>query len=59
MMVAHGGWINSVLEVLSQGEYGYGKSVILNTSRTCISHDGEGWHIGDVAVAPHLEALVD
>jgi uncharacterized phosphatase len=59
MMVAHGGWINSVLEVLSQGEFGYGKSVILNTSRTSISHDGEGWHVGDVAVAPHLEALID
>lgn len=59
IMVAHGGWINAVLEVLSNGEYGYGKSVILNTSRTSISHDGDGWHVTNVSDASHLEALVN
>lgn len=58
MMVAHGGWINSVLEVLSNGEHGYGKSVILNTSRTYLTNNGHGWEVGEVAVADHLGALV-
>lgn len=58
ILVTHGTWINSALELLSSGEYGHGKSVILNTSCTYLTHDGEGWHIGDVAVAPHLADVV-
>lgn len=58
VLVTHGTWINSALAVLSQGEYGHGKSTILNTSRSSLTHDGEGWHIGDVGIAPHLESLV-
>lgn len=58
VMVAHGGWINAVLEVLSKGEFGYGKSVILNTSRTYLMHSAAGWDVGEVSVADHLGALV-
>lgn len=57
VVVTHGTWITSVLEVLTQGEFGYGKSVILNTSRTYLSHDGDNWQVGAIAQAPHL-ALV-
>lgn len=58
IMVTHGTWINSVLEALSGGEFGHGKSVILNTSRTYLKHTAEGWEVGEVAVADHLGALV-
>lgn len=57
VMVAHGGWINAVLEVLSKGEYGYGKSIILNTGRTYITKTANGWEVGEVSVADHLAAL--
>ena len=57
VLVTHGTWITSVLEVLTQGEFGYGNSVILNTSRTYLTHDGEDWQVGAIAQAPHL-ALV-
>lgn len=58
IMVTHGTWINSVLEVLSNGEFGHGKSIILNTSRTYLKLTADGWDVGDVAVADHLGALV-
>lgn len=57
VMVTHGTWINSVLEVLSQGEFGYGKSLILNTSRTFLTYNAHGWEIGEIAIADHLGAL--
>lgn len=59
ILVTHGTWINATLAILSNDEFGHVKGVILNTSRTFLSHNGEGWHIGDVGVAPHLGALVD
>lgn len=58
IMVAHGGWINSVLEVVSNGEYGPGKSVILNTSRTYLTYNSHGWEVDEINVADHLGALV-
>lgn len=58
LMVTHGTWINSVLEVVSQGEFGHGKSFILNTSRTFLKYTASGWEVGEVAVAEHLGALV-
>lgn len=57
MMVAHGTWITAVLEVLTRGEFGYGKSVILNTSRTFLTHKDGEWEVGEIAVADHLAAL--
>lgn len=58
IMVTHGTWINAVLEVLSNGEFGHGKSIILNTSRTYLIHSADGWEVGEVGVADHLGALV-
>lgn len=58
LMVTHGTWINSVLEVLSSGEFGHGKSVILNTSRTFLTRTANGWEVGEVGVADHLSVLV-
>lgn len=57
VLVTHGTWITSVLETLTAGEFGYGRSIILNTSRTYISHDGDGWHVGEIGVADHLEGV--
>lgn len=57
IFVTHGTWINAVLEVLSQGEFGHGKSVILNTSRTYLSHSDDGWELGAVGVADYLAVL--
>lgn len=57
LMVTHGTWITSVLEVLTQGEFGYGKSIILNTSRTFLTYNSQGWEVGDISVADHLGAL--
>lgn len=56
-LVTHGTWITSVLNTLSNGEHGYGKSVILNTSRTYLTHHANGWQIGAIGVADHLAAL--
>jgi uncharacterized phosphatase len=58
VMVTHGTWITSVLEVLTQGELGYGKSVILNTSRTHLTFNSQGWEVSEVGVAEHLAAFV-
>lgn len=57
IMVTHGTWITSVLEVLTQGEFGYGKSIILNTSRTYLTFNDGNWSVGEIAVADHLGAL--
>lgn len=54
LVVAHGGLINSVLATISEGEVGTGKSIILNTSRTDIFHDGEAWTIGLISNVAHL-----
>lgn len=53
ILVTHGTWITSVLEVVTNGEFGYGRSVILNVSRTYLSHDGDGWHVGEISRIPN------
>lgn len=58
LMVTHGTWITSVLEVLTNGEFGYGKSIILNTSRTFLTLNSHGWEVGEISLADHLGALV-
>jgi uncharacterized phosphatase len=58
LVVCHGGLINAILATISHGEVGTGKSVILNTSRTDLFHDGETWTIGEISAVPHLEDLV-
>lgn len=57
IVVCHGGVINSILAVLSKGELGTGKTVILNTSLTTLTKRGDEWTIGTVNDAAHLEAV--
>lgn len=58
LIVCHGGIINALLAILSDGEVGTGKNVIKNTSRTTIDVAGDEWTIGDISEAAHLEELV-
>lgn len=58
IVVCHGGFINAILATISHGEVGTGKSVILNTSRTDLFHDGHGWSIGAISEAAHLDDVV-
>lgn len=58
LVVCHGGLINAILATISRGEVGTGKSVILNTSRSDVFHDGKEWTIGDISAVPHLEGTV-
>lgn len=53
-VVCHGGLINSILAVLSDGEIGTGKTTIINTSISTLTDDGDGWEIGEVNQIPHL-----
>lgn len=55
ILVTHGTWIASVLSAVSNGEYGHGKVIITNTSRTYISHDDDGWHVGRISLDDHAE----
>ncbi|MFT9486876.1 MAG: histidine phosphatase family protein [Tepidibacillus sp.] len=57
VIVSHGGAINSLLHEISQGEYGPGKTRIVNTSITTITYDHllDFFHIEDVNNASHVE----
>ncbi|MDQ3655945.1 MAG: histidine phosphatase family protein [Chloroflexota bacterium] len=59
LVVCHGGVINAVLTRTSNGEYGSGITIILNTARTTLRHDGEGWTVETVTDASHLELAVE
>ncbi|MGN6485563.1 MAG: histidine phosphatase family protein, partial [Thermomicrobiales bacterium] len=56
-VVCHGGLINAILAELSGGEIGTGKTTILNTSITTITHDGSSdrWTIVAYNQIPHLD----
>ncbi len=54
LVVCHGGLINAVLTRVSGGEHGTGITIILNTARTTLVHDGEGWTVETVTDASHL-----
>ena len=58
IVVAHGGLINAILATVSRGETGTGKTILLNTSRTDLFHDGDAWTIGMVGDVSHLEDSV-
>lgn len=58
IVVAHGGLINALLATISRGEVGTGKTILHNTSRTDLFHDGHGWSIGTVGDVSHLEDAV-
>lgn len=55
LIVCHGGIINALLAVLSDGEVGTGKNVIVNTSRTTITVNDGTWKIGAISDVAHLE----
>jgi uncharacterized phosphatase len=58
LVVCHGGVINAILAVISDGEIGTGKTTIINTSRTMLDHDGTTWEIVSVNDIEHLEAAI-
>ena len=58
LVVCHGGVINAVLTSVSGGEHGSGITIILNTARTTLVHDGDGWRVETVTDASHLEVAV-
>lgn len=55
LVVCHGGVINAVLARVSEGEFGTGKTVILNTARTVLSNTNGVWSIETVTDASHLD----
>jgi uncharacterized phosphatase len=55
LVACHGGLINAVLARVSGGEVGTGKTVILNTARTFLTHREGAWSIDVVTDASHLE----
>jgi uncharacterized phosphatase len=58
LVVCHGGLINAVLASVSGGEVGTGITVIVNTARTTLLHNGIDWSIANVTDASHLELAV-
>jgi uncharacterized phosphatase len=58
LVVCHGGLINAVLARVSGGEFGTGVTIILNTARTTIVRDADGWSIDTVTDASHLEMAI-
>lgn len=57
VLVAHGGWIRSLLRVISDHNPEVIDLPIPNASCTWISHDGEKWQLGDVGIAEHSPIL--
>jgi uncharacterized phosphatase len=58
LVVCHGGLINAVLAHHSAGEHGTGVTVIRNTARTHMAHDGSAWTIETVTDASHLDLAI-
>ncbi len=58
LVVCHGGLMNAVLAHHSGGEHGTGITVILNTARTHLTHDGDAWVIESVTDASHLDPVI-
>lgn len=58
LAVCHGGLMNAVLARLSGGEVGTGHTVIVNTARTTLIHNGIAWAIATVTDASHLDEPV-
>jgi broad specificity phosphatase PhoE len=50
--VSHGGFINAVLSLVSGGEVGTGKSVLVNASVSTLIHRPEGWSVTAVGRTP-------
>ncbi|MFO1444111.1 histidine phosphatase family protein [Bacillus sp. Bva_UNVM-123] len=54
LLVAHGAVINAILAILSNGEIGSGKTILLNTCISNIHFIQEGWKIKDYNQIAHL-----
>lgn len=54
VLVAHGGWIRSVLRVVSENDPSIEDVVIPNASCSYVSHDGDSWQLGELGVAEHI-----
>ncbi|WP_170145192.1 histidine phosphatase family protein [Ammoniphilus oxalaticus] len=54
-IISHGGFINSILHLISDGEVGTGKTKILNTSLNHISYEAGKWDIHTINDCAHLE----
>lgn len=57
VVVTHGRWIMEVVSLLTDGAIELPPGSILNTSRTYLTLDDDGWHIGEIGVADHLEGV--
>lgn len=55
LLVAHGAVINSILEQISNGELGYGKSRLLNASFTHIQFANDVWQLQNYNQVSHLK----
>jgi uncharacterized phosphatase len=58
LVVCHGGLMNAILAHHSTGEHGTGVTVIRNTARTHLAHDGSAWTIETVTDASHLDLAI-
>jgi uncharacterized phosphatase len=54
LVVAHGGVINAMLSVLSDGEIGTGKTILHNACLSVIHHRDDTWEIESHNVTSHL-----
>ena len=57
LVVCHGGLMNAVLAHHSAGEHGTGITVIRNTARTHLAHNGSAWTVETVTDASHLDVV--
>lgn len=56
LIVAHGLCLNLAISFLTEGEYGYGKGILQNTSITrLVSRENAGWTVKAYNVTPHLQ----
>lgn len=54
LLVAHGGVINAILSILSDGEIGSGKTRLINACISNINFQEEKWLIGEYNQVGHL-----
>jgi len=54
LLISHGGAINAILAVLSDGKIGSGKTKLINASMSNIYHHEDKWHIKDFNQVTHL-----
>jgi 2,3-bisphosphoglycerate-dependent phosphoglycerate mutase len=57
-VVSHGGWINAVLYVVSNGCAGTGITHLKNTSISTLLYNGHDWRIESIGDASHLHPVL-